>query len=140
MKLLLLTLSLGFSLFSTSALARSEVSCRSVDRGWEEHSGGHSTCDECLQRHGECVERCSLSYTTCEVTGRDYAGVTITLKAAGSDRYDAERSALNFCQKSFSNCSISSCSSSSETVSRRECQRPPPAPGGTTSSTPTAAK
>ena len=136
MKLLFLALSLGFSLFSSSALARADITCKASDRGWEEHWRGHSSCDECLQKHGECVETCSLGYTTCEATGRDYAGVSITLKAAGSDRYEAERAALNFCQKSFNNCTISSCSSSSETVSRRDCPRPPPA----TSSTPTAAK
>jgi hypothetical protein len=137
MKSFFIALSLGLSLFSISSFARNDLTCRSSDRGWEEHSRGHATCDECLQRHGRCVESCSIDYVTCEVTGRDYANVSITLKASGSDRYEAERAALDFCQRSFNNCSISSCSSSSSTISRKECVRPPEPPKDQTQPQPT---
>ncbi|MGE5086321.1 MAG: hypothetical protein ACM3MG_08495 [Bacillota bacterium] len=125
MKSFFIALALGLSLFSANTFAGNDVTCRSSDRGWEEHSNGHPTCGECLQRHGRCIESCSIEYVTCEVTGRDYAGTSITLQVSGSDRYEAERAALNFCQRSFNNCSISNCSTSSDTVSRKECIRPP---------------
>lgn len=100
-----------------------DLVCRAVDKGWEEHSSGHGSCDECLQRHGSCVETCSIRFTTCQVTGKDIRGRTITLTGAGDSRYDAESEALDNCRRYLNQCSVSSCSSASETLSRKTCVR-----------------
>lgn len=121
MKSLFILFSL-ITIFSVPSYA--ELICRAVDNGWEEHSSGHGSCDECLQRHGSCVETCSIRFTTCQVTGRDIRGRTITLKASGDSRYDAESEALDNCRRYLNQCSVSSCSSDSETLSRKTCVRP----------------
>jgi hypothetical protein len=37
------------------------VTCRADDNGYEEHGGGHYSCDECLSYHGECTETCNAN-------------------------------------------------------------------------------
>lgn len=115
-------------LWGLPTMAYPDLVCSAVDRGSEEHWGGHGSCDQCLREHGHCVETCSVRFTTCEATGRDYRGQSITLRGHGDDRYDAERAALSYCQRNFSDCRIASCSNSGEQVSRRECERPAPPP------------
>lgn len=120
MKAWLLTVFLGLSLV-VSAHARPNVVCSAADKGWEEHWGGHRTCAECLQKHGTCIETCSLEYTTCEAVGTDSLGNSFTVRGSGSDRWEAERNAVRHCERNFRSCRSSSCNSKSETVSRTRC-------------------
>ncbi len=117
-----------FFLFSLITIftvpSQADLVCRAVDKGWEEHSSGHGSCDECLQRHGSCEETCSIRFTTCQVTGKDIRGRTITLTASGDSRYEAEGEALDNCRRYLNQCSVSSCSSDSEIISRKTCVRP----------------
>lgn len=126
MKLRFIFVALGFCFQTLPVQAQPGLRCSAVDRGSEEHWGGHNSCGECLREHGHCVEVCSLSFFTCEARGRDYQGNSISLKGSGSDRYEAERNAINFCERNFSNCSVYNCTSDSEQISRAECVRPPP--------------
>lgn len=120
MKALILLLCFGLS--TLTAQARSDLRCSAADKGWEEHFGGHRTCGECLQKHGKCVETCSLDYYDCEAQGRDSRGASIVVSGSGEDRFEAERNALRRCDRYFTGCSVSSCSSKSQTVSRKDCQ------------------
>lgn len=116
--------------FGTARAFASRVTCSARDKGWEEHWGGHDSCGSCQSKHGDCVETCSLEYSTCDAVGVDYLGNQITVKGAGDDRYNAAQVAVNLCQRNFANCRVVNCNSEAEQVSSRYCpKRPePPAP------------
>lgn len=99
------------------------VTCRADDRGHEEHWGGHYSCGECLQRHGECIETCSSATTECRVEGRDRYGSVISFLGRGQDRWSAESEAIRACQYNYAtNCYVVSCEDRQEVVSRRSCR------------------
>lgn len=103
---------------------RPNLTCSVQDNGWEEHWGGHRSCQECLGKHGSCVETCSTSYFTCKAEGVDYRGYKMTLEGRGQSRYESERQVMDLCQRNYryNNCRIVSCNENSETVSRRSCR------------------
>lgn len=141
MKALIVSILLGLPCLAITAHARPNISCNAVDKGWEEHFGGHRNCDDCLKKHGKCVETCSLEYYTCEATGIDSLGGSITVKGSGDDRWEAESNARRHCDRNFRNCSVSNCNSKAETISKRTCERPPdpkPQPTMTPKPQPTA--
>lgn len=100
------------------------ISCSASDSGWEEHWSGHSTCGECLQRHGACVETCAEMREVCEVRGTDYQGRTRTYMAIGADRWSAESEARRQCEWDRNNqsCSTVTCRADNRTVSSRSCR------------------
>lgn len=122
MKVFIIAVFLSFMGVAVMAQSTSGLVCNVADRGWEEHRNGHKTCEECLKHHGRCVETCSLSYYTCEATGRDHNGSSITLTGSGEDRWEAERNALRHCERNFERCSSRGCSSKSQTITRKECK------------------
>ncbi|KYG63207.1 hypothetical protein AZI86_16010 [Bdellovibrio bacteriovorus] len=121
MKAWIVSVLIGLSCLAPNAYARPNVTCSAADDGWEEHWRGHKTCEECLQKHGKCNETCELEYYTCEATGTDALGSSFTVKGSGDDRWEAERNARAHCDRNFRNCSVGSCNSKSETVSKRRC-------------------
>ncbi len=104
----------------------SVIVCSASDDGWEEHWGGHSTCGECLSKHGGCAEKCSEVSYSCKAKGTAPNGESISKEAIGIDRYQTADEALQRCQASgASNCSASAHSDCSEVyneVSRKRCQ------------------
>lgn len=99
------------------------VTCRAGDRGFEEHWGGHASCGECLQKHGECIETCSTTNTECRVEGRDRNGVVLTFVGRGRDRWAAESDGIRACQYNYAtNCYVVSCNDRQEILSRRSCR------------------
>jgi len=130
MKILLLILLSAVSLNANAGFVdelvsmsyRRNVDCSVRDRGWEEH-GSHSSCSSCLAKHGHCVEVCTETYYKCKATGKDnYFDRENTYEAVGEDRYDAEREALRKCDRDGSkDCSVDSCDTESDVVSRDEC-------------------
>jgi hypothetical protein len=98
------------------------VQCVAQDRGWEEHSGGHYSCNECLREHGECVETCSTRMTECQVDGADRSGRRISFLGRGDSRWTAEDDAMRACYYNAQNCYVVSCQDRSQTVSNRSCR------------------
>lgn len=120
---------LGILFSFEASFGQAYTTCSYTDRGWEEHWGGHRSCGECTQKHGRCVESCSINYYKCEARGVDAAGGAVTLKGNGQNRWDAERNALKYCQRYFNNCSVTSCNTQNEPLFSRECpQENPPQP------------
>ena len=99
------------------------VVCSAEDKGWEEHWGGHSSCDVCLSKHGECVESCHEQSYRCTAEGSDQTGSTQTFQAQDITRWRAEDEALYRCQRYLYNCRITSCQEEQQLVSRRDCRR-----------------
>lgn len=100
------------------------VTCSASDRGWEEHFGGHSDCNSCLRKHGQCVETCSTQSYRSIAEGLDYRGYRMTVEARGDSQYQTEREAFERCARMYrySNCHIVSTSPETEIVSRRSCR------------------
>ncbi len=99
------------------------VTCMATDNGWEEHFGGHSTCQKCLSKHSSCTERCSTENYSCKAEGTDYQGRVETFEAYGSDEYFARDEALDRCYRMGArSCSSSGCTTISQVVSTRSCQ------------------
>ena len=103
---------------------RGRISCSASDTGWEEHWSGHSSCGDCLQDHGKCVEKCYEAREVCDVQGTDYAGRTITFSARGPDRWSAESEARRQCEwsRDMRSCVVTSCRSDNLLVSSRSCR------------------
>src|SRR5207253_828198 len=97
---------------------RGNVQCTSTDTGWEEHWGGHASCEECLRKHGSCVETCSSTYYVCQTQGTDQSGRTFTNEGRGDTRYEAEDEAMRACYYyRYQGCRVTNCNQNSETVS-----------------------
>lgn len=99
-----------------------QVTCSASDTGWEEHWSGHSTCSDCLRKHGKCRETCRTTVYSCEAQGIDYRGYAMNVFGRDYSRWDAERQALRSCQRYYRNCRVVQCTTSSETVSTRSCR------------------
>lgn len=103
-----------------------QVVCKSYDDGWEEH-GWHSSCGECLSRHGGCYERCYKISYRCTAKGTSSDGSQQTFQAIGRDRSYTADEALSRCQSSgANNCTISQysdCSEDQDVVSSKRCNR-----------------
>ncbi|MBY0554958.1 hypothetical protein K2P97_10550 [bacterium] len=100
------------------------VTCRADDRGYEEHGGGHYSCGECLQHHGECIETCSSNMYECRVDGYDRYGRLVSFLGRGYDQWRAQDEALNACRYNYAtNCYVNGCSNRQDVVSRRDCRR-----------------
>lgn len=100
------------------------VQCRANDNGWEEHSGGHYSCGECLQYHDGCTETCSSVSVECRVDGSDYSGRAYSFMGRGYDQYAAQNDAIYYCQRQgLNNCYVVSCQQHNDIVSRRDCRR-----------------
>ena len=104
--------------------SRPNISCTYTDTGWEEHWGGHRSCQECLSKHDNCNETCSADYYVCKAQGTDYRGYVMNLETRADSRYDAERQVMDLCQYNYryANCHVTTCDSHSDTVSRRSCK------------------
>lgn len=101
-----------------------QVTCRADDRGYEEHGGGHYSCGECLQYHGECIETCSSNMYECRVDGYDRYGRLVSFTGRGYDQWRAQDDALNACRYNYAtNCYVNGCSNRQDVVSRRDCRR-----------------
>lgn len=99
------------------------IQCTAQDNGWEEHWGGHSTCGECVRKHGNCIETCSRNYYVCQVEGIDRNGRRYISEGRAESRYQAEDDAMRACYYyRYQNCRVTSCNQNSETVSRRSCR------------------
>ena len=104
--------------------SRGRVTCTASDRGWEEHWGGHGSCGECVQRHGDCVESCYEVRHICEAQGSDFQGRIRTFTVRAPDRWTAEREAIRQCEwdRSMRSCAITSCREERLQVSHRSCR------------------
>lgn len=99
------------------------VRCSAVDRGWEEHFGGHATCEDCVRRHGSCIETCEFSEHTCVAEGRRWGGRPIQAEGYGYSRWEAERQAVETCERRGARrCYVINCYENPRTE-RRECSR-----------------
>ena len=99
------------------------VTCKATDNGWEEHSGGHYSCGECLQQHGDCTETCSTLNVECRVDGTDHYGRAVSFLGRGNDQWRAQDEATRACQYNYaSNCYVVSCNQQEQVVSRRSCR------------------
>lgn len=103
---------------------RPHVVCSATDRGWEEHWNGHPSCGACLQHHSSCIETCAEVFEVCEAHGQTYNGTMIAYRAAGPDRWTAEREALRRCEwdRNVRYCRVVSCQTERRTVSNRSCR------------------
>ncbi len=104
------------------------LSCQAVDAGWEEHFGGHNSCRECLRHHGNCIEKCSSEVFVATARGIDRRGRDRRAYDvdgyAYEDRWQAERSAIDECQRRRLNrCQIVNVRRSMQEVSRQNCGR-----------------
>jgi hypothetical protein len=98
-------------------------SCRAVDDGWEEHSGGHYSCQDCLgSGHGNCIETCSDISFLCTAEGTDYRGNRYTVQGYGDTRYRAEDEAMYRCQSQMNYCQVTNCQTQEQVISRRYCR------------------
>lgn len=101
--------------------------CTASDRGWEEHWSGHSSCGECLRKHGKCVERCYEKEYRVTVTGlvRDRWNNTEReeeFSAYGHSEWDAEDRALRDCRyRDAYDCRVKSRDTENREVSSRSC-------------------
>lgn len=103
-----------------------QVTCSASDKGWEEHWGGHSTCEKCMGKHGDCTETCEATDTVVYGTGYDVYGRIAKFEGRGGDSYDARRDMQSVCDYyRLSRCesdSGKSDSTHSEVISRRSCR------------------
>lgn len=97
--------------------------CVATDKGTEEHRRGHNGCDECLIKHGKCIETCSEQYYVCIVTGTDRDGYSSDLRPVmGESLWRTQDRALRLCERSgYDNCVLKRCDSEREIISRRRC-------------------
>lgn len=100
-----------------------QVTCVAVDRGYEEHGGGHYGCGECLRLHGECIETCSMRSTECQSQGVDRYGRAVSFLGRGDSQWRAEDEAMRACYYYAAQCQIVRCQDRNETVSRQNCRR-----------------
>jgi|GEM_PF-1886800 len=99
------------------------VTCSATDNGWEEHWGGHGSCQECKARHGSCTETCSTESFSCRAEGTNYSGRTESFESYGSDEYFARNEALDRCYRMGArDCRSAGCTTSSQVVSRNSCR------------------
>lgn len=98
------------------------VTCSATDNGWEEHWGGHGSCQECKAKHGSCTETCSTESFACRAEGSNSMGNTESFEAYGSDEMFTRNEALDRCYRMGNrNCRSVGCTTSSQVVSRRGC-------------------
>ena len=99
------------------------VTCKATDKGWEEHSGGHYSCGECLRAHDGCVETCSSNSVECRVDGTDNTGRPYSFLGRGYDQWRAQDEAMYNCRSRYlNNCYVVSCQNRQDVVSRRDCR------------------
>lgn len=108
--------------------------CVAMDRGWEEHFGGHRSCQECNARHGNCVEQCTYSEFVCVAEGYRW-GRPFQMEEYGYDEYDTQRRALWACQRrGGEGCRLIGPCNRADRTERHECfsggGRPGPGHGG----------
>lgn len=106
---------------------RHDVTCTAVDTGHEEHRYGHGSCHECLQHHGNCIERCEATYEqhSCLFQGVDGRGGAYNFTGYGRTRYEAQDDALYACRRAgYYDCRYVSCNVTRDRqeVSRRYCR------------------
>lgn len=124
---------LSFALFCFHSQAHAWNSgradyCTAQDKGWEEHWGGHSSCSECLRKHGKCVETCYSKEYKVVVTGIVRDGWSNTDReeeffGVGDSEWQAESEALRNCSwRNAYNCRTKSSESRDNLVSSNRCQ------------------
>jgi hypothetical protein len=100
-----------------------QVRCTYTDDGWEEHSGGHRSCGQCLAQHGDCNETCYADTHTCRAIGTDRWGQQRMVQADGQDRWMAESRAMEYCRyQGLYYCRIERCDYRQQVVSERSCR------------------
>lgn len=72
--------------------------CTAHDRKWEEHFGGHRSCEECERRHGRCVEVCEYLQVECVAVGTRW-GRPAEFEGYGNNRREARWRALENCER-----------------------------------------
>jgi hypothetical protein len=108
----------------------SGYNCIATDRGWEEHFGGHRSCQECNARHGNCIEECRYSEFVCVAQGVRW-GRPFQIEEYGYDQYDTERRALWACERRGGmGCRLMGPCHRSDRSERRECFSGGPGHGG----------
>lgn len=129
-------LSVLFCVFSVSAQARDWGGssgradyCTYQDKGWEEHWRGHDSCQDCLRKHGKCVETCYSKSYKVKVTGsvRDYWNNSEREEeflGYGESEWRAESEAIQACQyRNASNCQVANRDTESREISRSTCAK-----------------
>ena len=98
------------------------ITCQAYDNGWEEHWGGHSSCQECRSKHGGCYERCTCTSYHCTAQGNDPQGRQQTFEAFGEDQWRTRDEASQRCYyRGLMNCRVINCDTNEQEVSRRGC-------------------
>lgn len=105
---------------------RGRLECNASDKGWEEHWFGHSSCMECLQKHGGCIETCQevRQIYTCRFQAESRDGRGESFEATSDDRRYAEWESENRCYRAGNRyCRYIGCETrdQKEVVSRRDC-------------------
>lgn len=99
------------------------ITCTYQDEGWEEHWRGHSSCGECLSRHGNCLEVCTAEFEVCDVDTEDWNGRRWVEHVRGRDRWEAEDRARSLCySRNYRYCQVIRCNPQQERVSTRSCR------------------
>ncbi len=115
-----------FTLCNVSLFAWNDnhLKCVATDDGWEEHWGGHATCSECLEEHGECTMRCYENDFTVVVEGRDYYGNFRRVEAADFSSSRARVKAMDRCyDRGLSECRVVDENRNERLVEKYRCQR-----------------
>ncbi|MBK7842820.1 MAG: hypothetical protein IPJ71_03860 [Bdellovibrionales bacterium] len=102
-----------------------DFDCQVVDRGHEEHYGGHDSCRSCLREHGDCVERCEGSSYRCVAQGHDGRGHFYnSAPGFGSSEREAARDAIFQCRdERLLGCRVVQCNRGRGEVVTRSCGR-----------------
>jgi hypothetical protein len=101
---------------------RGNYECSASDDGWEEHWGGHSSCSECLSKHGGCHETCYEEYYECTAEGTNDSGFTRQVTERGESEWRTEDRAVDSCRyERLQNCHSKGCNREREKVSTHSC-------------------
>lgn len=96
--------------------------CSFEDKGWEEHGGGHDSCEECLRHHGKCIRTCYEETYKCTVLGTDRYGATREFIEVGSSQWRLEQRAMDRCDYlRYERCEPKGCQKETNVISRNRC-------------------
>lgn len=117
----LFVLACGF--LATNSFARGET-CAAYDHGFEEHSGGHGSCESCLDQHGGCNYICFSESYECTATGKDRDGREVTGRGYDSfSERSARQEAEDRCYDRGGRDCYATCSTDRRETSNSDCGR-----------------
>ena len=96
--------------------------CQATDNGWEEHFGGHQSCNACLREHENCTLKCYQDEFVAIAEGRNQYGELVRVRAMDRDEFYARERALEQCYRSrLDNCYVIDTDTNSRLVRSDRC-------------------